>query len=66
MMQETDVAPDDSLSLEARHGRLQTLVGELLRTNEELRLRVLHLEQKVERRTRSLDEACAVYGLLMP
>ena len=66
MMQTTNKAPDELHLLEARHDRLQKLVGELLRTNEELRFKVAHLEQKAERTARALDEASAIYGLLLP
>jgi len=65
-MQARSDAPDDRLSLAARNEGLQTLVGELLRTNEELRLKVAQLEQRMERTTRSLEKASAIYGLLMP
>ena len=61
MMQETDVAPDDArFSLEARHERLQTLVGELLQTNEELRFKSCFISsRRLNAEARSLDEASA-------
>jgi hypothetical protein len=66
MIQTSSETPDDRLSLELRNDRLQKLVGELLRTNEELRLNVAQLEAKAERAERGLADASAVYGLLMP
>jgi hypothetical protein len=66
IIQASSGSPDDRLSLEAGNDRLQKLVGELLRTNEELRLKVAQLETKAERTERALGEASAVYGLLMP
>lgn len=46
-------------ALDDERGRLQTLVTELLETNQELR-------QKVERLEERLHEAGAVYALLLP
>lgn len=65
-MQAPSAAPHDVLALEARNDRLQTLVGELLRTNEELRLKMAQLEQKAEHMGRALDDTSAIYGLLLP
>jgi len=44
--QAIDTAPDASHSLEAKNHRLQTLVGELLATNQELRFKVVELEKQ--------------------
>jgi predicted nucleic acid-binding Zn-ribbon protein len=66
MMQAKNDAPDDLHSVKAKHDRLQKLVSELLLTNEQLRLKVAQLEQRSERTARALDEASAIYGLLLP
>jgi hypothetical protein len=52
-------APKEDSSSEAGQHRLQSLVSELLETNQELRFKVARLEQ-------NLAEASAVYRLLAP
>jgi hypothetical protein len=39
LIQETHKSPDEPLALERRNHQLLTLVGELLRTNQELRFK---------------------------
>lgn len=51
--QRAATAPDEERE------RLRTLVGELLKSNEELRRKVVTLEE-------NLTAASAVYGLLLP
>lgn len=59
-------APDLSITEERKHQRLQTLVGELLVTNQQLRFRVEQLEQEKGLAERALASATAVAGLLLP
>ena len=47
------------------HERLEALVGELLRANEELRQRVADLENEAGAAERGLKRACAPAGLLL-
>ena len=54
------------LTLEAKHARLQALVGELLKTNQELRFKVQQLEQEKDSAERGLKSACATAALLLP
>lgn len=65
-MQTPAEARDERLALAARNDRLQALVGELVQTNEELRLKLALIEAKAERTARALGEASAIYGLLVP
>jgi len=66
MEQTMITAPDARLALEAKHRRLQTLVGELLVTNQQLRFRVEQLEREKESAERALAHATAGAALLMP
>jgi hypothetical protein len=50
-------APEASLALEATNSRLQALVGELLKENQELRFRLHLLERKVQSVTGTADES---------
>jgi hypothetical protein len=65
-MQAPGDAPDETLSLETRHDRLQALVGELLRTNQELRFKVAQLERTADSVAHAAEESSSVYGLLIP
>jgi hypothetical protein len=49
-------APDVSLALEATNNRLQALVGELLKENQELRFRLHMLERKAQSVTETAEE----------
>lgn len=60
---ENNQAPED---MEAKHRRLQKLVGELLATNQELRFKVEQLEARAETAERGLANACSVAGMLLP
>jgi len=64
--QAIDTAPDASHSLEAKNHRLQTLVGELLATNQELRFKVVELEKQAKSLERGLAETSAAAGALWP
>jgi hypothetical protein len=59
-------APDGQVSLQARHDRLQVLVGELLKKNQELRMRVALLERQAVDTDRGLAGASAWAALLLP
>jgi hypothetical protein len=50
--------------LEARHQRLQVVVGELLQTNQELRFQVATLEQRAESAERGLASASTWAAIL--
>jgi len=65
-MQEQSRVPEEPLSLEAKHARLQALVGELLQTNQELRFKVRELEREKDSAERGLKNACATAALLLP
>ena len=65
-MEAAGTAPDVQVSLQARHDRLQVLVGELLKKNQELRMRVALLERQAENMERGMAEASAWAGLLVP
>jgi hypothetical protein len=52
-------APVEIDLIEAERRRLQALVGELLKANQELRFKVARLEQNV-------SETATVYGMLAP
>lgn len=58
-------AANSTLDSQAEEQRLQTLVGELLATNQDLRFKVVELEQKAERLRRALNNAAVVQGLMM-
>jgi len=64
--QTIDTAPDVSFALEAKNHRLQTLVGELLATNQELRFKVVELEKQTKNLERGLAETSAAAGALWP
>lgn len=64
--QTMSAAPEASLALEAKNHRLQTLVGELLTSNQELRFKVAELELRLERTEDSLTHACAMSAALLP
>jgi hypothetical protein len=59
-------APDGSLALETRNRQLQSLVGELLETNQQLRFKVAGLERRLERTERGLADATISAGMLLP
>jgi hypothetical protein len=52
-------APVEIDLIEAEHRRLQALVGELLKTNQELRFKLARLEQ-------NLSDTTTVYRMLAP
>ncbi len=58
--------PDASLALEASNRRLQSLVGELLATNQELRFKIAALERQVGQAERGLAKATNWAGMLLP
>ena len=59
-MDETErSAPVEIDAVEAERRRLQALVGDLLKTNQELRFKVARLEQ-------NLSETTTVYRMLAP
>lgn len=58
--------PDTSLALEASNRRLQSLVGELLATNQELRFKIAALERQVGQAERGLTNATSWAGMLLP
>lgn len=62
---EASAAPAERRLQEAEHGRLQSLVAELLKTNEELRARVVLLEMQSESAERGLKQAAQWAGLLL-
>jgi len=62
----TSATPDASLALEAKNRRLQTLVGELLATNQKLRFEVAELQRRTRQLERGLTESCATAGALWP
>jgi hypothetical protein len=64
--EQTNRTAPERLLLEAEHRRLQTLVGELLSTNQELRFKVEQLEKQAESAERGLRRACSTAGMLMP
>jgi len=64
--QRTDAAPEVPFALEAKNHQLQTLVGELLATNQELRFKVAQLELRLESAEHSLTHACAMGAALLP
>jgi hypothetical protein len=57
-------APPDDLTLAYENRRLQTLVGELLRTNQELRFRNAMLEEQDAELKRGLANSTAWAGML--
>ena len=63
--QSLNMAPDAALKLEAKHGRLQKLVGELLVTNQQLRFQVEQLEREKDVAERALASATATAALLL-
>jgi len=58
-----NAAPE--LSLADRNGRLETLVGELLATNQQLRFRVERLEAEKDGAERALARAAACTALML-
>lgn len=58
--------PEEPRALAADHRRLQALVGELLKTNQELRFKVEELEKRAEGAERGLSRACATAAMLFP
>ena len=58
--------PDASLALEASNRRLQSLVGELLATNQELRFKIAALERQVGQAERGLAKSTSWAGMLLP
>jgi hypothetical protein len=58
-------APHGALPLEVEHRRLQTLVGELLQSNQELRFKVEQLEKQAESAERGLRNACSTAAMLL-
>ena len=64
--QSLNTAPDASLALEAKHSRLQKLVGELLVTNQQLRFQLEQLAQEKDVAERALASAAAGASLLLP
>lgn len=48
------------------HRRLQVLVSELLKTNQQLRFKVNELERRAEDAERGLAHACATASMLLP
>jgi hypothetical protein len=59
-------AASELLALEARHSQLQTLVSELLTTNQGLRFRIVALEGQLERAQRGLADAATWMGMIFP
>jgi predicted RNase H-like nuclease (RuvC/YqgF family) len=57
-------APEDRLSQEEQNRRLQAMVGELLKTNQELRFKVASLEREAESLERGLKSATASAGFM--
>lgn len=66
MEQSLNTAPEASPTLEAKHGRLQKLVGELLVTNQQLRFQVQQLEREKDVAERALASATVSGALLLP
>jgi hypothetical protein len=64
--QEPGTAADEPLTAEAKRVRLEKLVGELLKTNQELRFKVAELEQQTARLQRGLAQSCSGAGMLWP
>jgi hypothetical protein len=62
----TSATPDASLELETANRRLQSLVGELLATNQELRFKIVALETQVGQAKRGLSNATRWAGMLLP
>ncbi len=58
-----NAAPE--LSVEDRGRRLETLVGELLATNQQLRFRVQRLEEEKDGAERALARAAACTALIL-
>lgn len=58
--------PDATPAAETGNHRLQSLVGELLETNQELRFKVAALEQQLGQAERGLASATSWAGLLLP
>ena len=58
-----NAAPE--LSVEDRSRRLETLVGELLATNQQLRFRVQRLEEEKDGAERALAHAAACTALML-
>ena len=50
-------APDQAFALRASHARLEELVGELLRANQELRFRLAALEEDSAKLERGLAQS---------
>lgn len=48
------------------HGRLLDIVGELLLENQKLRFQVAHLEQELAQTSHALNQASAIYAMLLP
>ena len=65
-VQTTSAAPDELVSLESEHKRLQALVGELLQANQELRFQVAQLQQQAESLEYGLANASTYAALLFP
>lgn len=63
--QSLNAAPEASLG-EAKHTRLQKLVGELLVTNQQLRFQVEQLERERDVAERALASASSGAALLLP
>jgi hypothetical protein len=64
--QTMSAAPDASRVLEAKNHQLQTLVGELLATNQQLRFKVAQLEEETKSLESGLAQSCAAAGALWP
>jgi hypothetical protein len=57
-------SPKPQLPAEEQNKRLHVLVGDLLKTNQELRFRVAFLERQAESLERGLKSATAWSGLI--
>jgi hypothetical protein len=57
-------APEEQVTEDGQNQRLQALVGELLKANQELRFKVASLEQQAESKQHAIKTATVLAGFM--